>query len=190
MWRSDHGLSPPVWSTTPSWKRRAISRSASASRRLHNVRRLSTAAHAPKCLSNGAGLAGAEKDGSVMTTPGQESPTDKDGTRRKDAQRPCASHRYRIVTGWASVRVADLLIDLKAAQAIEPMLRVLAELDFEDTLFNRLSRVSGGSENGKELTVFHATACSCGLIRRVERTLPAHVHPHESTPARPAAVSC
>jgi hypothetical protein len=43
---------------------------------------------------------------------------------------------------------------------------------------------------GKELTVFHATACSCGLIRRVERTLPAHVHPHESTPARPAAVSC
>lgn len=82
-----------------------------------------------------------------MTTPGQESPTDKDGTRRKDAQRPCASHRYRIVTGWASVHVADVLIDLKAAQAIEPMLRVLAELDFEDTLFNRLSRVSGGSEN-------------------------------------------
>ena len=34
--------SRPAWSTKPSWKRREISRSAGASRRLHNVGRLSS----------------------------------------------------------------------------------------------------------------------------------------------------
>ena len=40
--------------------------------------------------------------------------------------------------GWASVHAADLLVDLKATEAIEPMLRTLAELDFDDSLFNRV----------------------------------------------------
>ena len=40
--------------------------------------------------------------------------------------------------GWASVHAADLLVDLKATEAIEPMLHTLAELDFDDSLFNRV----------------------------------------------------
>src|SRR5580658_7644838 len=50
--------SRPIWSTKPSRKRRAMSRSASASRRLHNVRRLSRASatpsrHCPRSWSGG-----------------------------------------------------------------------------------------------------------------------------------------
>jgi hypothetical protein len=40
--------------------------------------------------------------------------------------------------GWASVHAADLLVDLKAAEAIGPMLGALGELDFDDSLFNRI----------------------------------------------------
>jgi hypothetical protein len=36
------------------------------------------------------------------------------------------------------VHAADLLIDLKAVEAIEPMLGVLAETDLEDVLYNRV----------------------------------------------------
>jgi hypothetical protein len=43
-----------------------------------------------------------------------------------------------IEDGWAPVHAADLLIDLKAVEAIEPMLHLLAETDFEDVLYNRV----------------------------------------------------
>jgi hypothetical protein len=40
--------------------------------------------------------------------------------------------------GWAPVHATDLLIDLKAVEAIEPMLGVLVETDLEDVLYNRV----------------------------------------------------
>jgi hypothetical protein len=40
--------------------------------------------------------------------------------------------------GWAPVHAADLLLDLKAVDAIEPMLQVLAETDFDDVLYNHV----------------------------------------------------
>jgi hypothetical protein len=41
--------------------------------------------------------------------------------------------------GWASVHAADLLVDLRADEAIGPMLRLLAELDVVDALYNRIA---------------------------------------------------
>jgi hypothetical protein len=40
--------------------------------------------------------------------------------------------------GWAPIHAAGLLLDLKAVEAIEPMLQVLAETDCEDVLYNRV----------------------------------------------------
>jgi hypothetical protein len=42
-------------------------------------------------------------------------------------------------SGWAGIHAADLLIDMKATEAIEPLLRILGEVSCEDELFNRVA---------------------------------------------------
>ncbi len=39
---------------------------------------------------------------------------------------------------WPSIHAADLLVDLKATDAIEPMLLALTETDFDDILYSRI----------------------------------------------------
>jgi SEC-C motif len=40
--------------------------------------------------------------------------------------------------GWAAIHAVDLLVDLKAAEAVGPMLRVLDEVDLDDELSSRV----------------------------------------------------
>jgi hypothetical protein len=42
------------------------------------------------------------------------------------------------IGGWASIHAVDLLVDLKAEAAIGPMLRILAEMDWDFIIFDRI----------------------------------------------------